>query len=122
MSERRVIRLLNSVELTPRQMAQRRYRRKAKGRAANQRAFAKWLAKPENRAHNIARVRKWAQENQARCRVYKRIYKRSTYQPHGLPAGTGQLQYTRQCDCGKVVRGNAFTNHVRACRAAKVAA
>ena len=74
MTERRVVRLLaEPPELTSRQLAQRKYRASAKGKAAAARALAVQRAKPEFATKVYARVKRWRHAHPMRYRVYCRI-------------------------------------------------
>jgi len=71
----RVVNLLGPIrDESATRRAQRKYRRTAKGRAAQARAYAKWIARPENRAKAIARSIKWARDNPIAKRVYGRVW------------------------------------------------
>jgi len=71
----RTVRLLKpKSDAWKRRASQRRYRKTAKGRAAQARASAKWYAKPENRARALARSAAWYQANKERKRSYQRVW------------------------------------------------
>lgn len=71
---RRIVRLLKDPpELTPRQLAQRKYRASAKGKAAQARSLAVQRAKPTHAAKVYARVKRWRRANAVHYRVYNRI-------------------------------------------------
>lgn len=74
MIRRRIVRLLDPPELTPRQLAQKRYQRSAKGKAAARRHYAKKRQDAAYVAANRARVRAWNHANKALRRVYKRTW------------------------------------------------
>lgn len=70
----RIVRLLDPPELTPRQLAQRRYQASAKGKAAVARQRAKQALRAEWRAAEVRRVVRWEQANRITRRVYKRTW------------------------------------------------
>ena len=73
----RLVSLLTpKIEPTARQRAQRKYRKSAKGRAANARARDKRRLNPLARKAAIARVVRWRRENPVHVRVYDRIRRR----------------------------------------------
>jgi hypothetical protein len=75
---KRVIRLLDDpVELTPRQLAQKKYWESAKGKAAHARYLAKMRLDPAWRAREAARAKAWKERNALRARVYKRIWQQT---------------------------------------------
>lgn len=73
----RIVRLLDPPELTPRQLAQRKYQQSAKGKAALARYREKVRHEPAYKARTIARVRAWEQANRIRRLVYKRVWDRT---------------------------------------------
>lgn len=74
---RRIVRLLaEPPKLTRRQLAQRKYKQSAKGRAASARAKAKQRLKPDHPAKEYARVKAWRVTNAVHYRVYNRVYRR----------------------------------------------
>jgi hypothetical protein len=74
---RRIVQLLDPVELTPRQLAQRRYQQSHKGKAAGRRYYAKKRQEPAYRAAACERVRKYDALNRPMRRVYKRTWNRA---------------------------------------------
>ncbi len=72
---RRVV-LLDGLELTGRQKAQKKYRESPKGRAAQRRSKRKRRADPVKRAVDHLRVREWKKTHVMQQRVYQRIYQR----------------------------------------------
>ncbi len=74
MNRRLVLLLSDPVELTPRQLAQRRYQRSLKGRIAGRRYQRKKRQDAAFRAAETARVNKWNMANRLRRRVYKRTW------------------------------------------------
>ena len=85
--KRRVVLLLSAPELTPRQLAQRKYQKSVKGRAASRRYQRKRLKEPAYAAANRERVNAWNKANRATRRVYKRIWQRTNKQrPHSYPS------------------------------------
>lgn len=74
----RIVRLLDPPELTPRQLAQRRYQQSAKGKAASARWIAKKRLDAAYRAANVIRAAEWAKKNPMRRRVYKRVWQQTT--------------------------------------------
>ena len=71
----RTVRLLKPErELTPRQLAQRKYRRSAKGKAAQARAWAKWYGNLLNHLAHNAKADKYHKEIGVNWRVYQRIW------------------------------------------------
>jgi hypothetical protein len=89
---RRIVRLLDPPELTPRQLAQRRYQQSPKGRAAARRHQRKRRQDAAFRAAEVLRVRAWEAANPVRRRVYKRTWdqarKRAEYRQDTLSEGT----------------------------------
>ena len=79
----RLVSLLKRNVLTPRQLAQKKYRATAKGKAACARAREKAKQKPGYVEANRTRVRQWSNENRAIRRVYERIWRRKHYQKTG---------------------------------------
>jgi hypothetical protein len=73
---RRVVRLLDPPELTPRQLAQRRYQKSLKGKAAARRHQRKRRQDAAFRAAEVLRVRAWEAANPVQRRVYKRTWDR----------------------------------------------
>lgn len=73
---RRIVKLLDVTELTPRQLAQKRYQQSPKGKAANRRHQRKRRQDPAFRAAEAARVAKWNKANALQRRVYKRVWQR----------------------------------------------
>ena len=73
---KRTIHLLDAPELTPRQIAQRKYQKSLKGRQANRRYQRKRRQDAAFRAAEVAKVAEWAKANRERLRVYKRVYGR----------------------------------------------
>lgn len=74
MSARRIVRLLDpKAEPTPRQLAQRKYRASAKGRAAAARSLAVKRARPDHGRKEYARVKRWRHANRMHYRVYNRV-------------------------------------------------
>lgn len=71
---RRIVRLLDPPELTPRQLAQRKYRASLKGKAASRRYQRKRRQDAAYRAQESARVLAWDRANRATRRVYKRVW------------------------------------------------
>lgn len=88
MIQRRVVRLLaDPPALTPRQIAQRKYRASAKGRAAAARSRAVQREKPGQVAKDYARVKRWRRANALHYRVYNRVYRaRKRRTERGAPA------------------------------------
>lgn len=72
----RIVRLLDVTELTPRQLAQKRYQQSHKGKAAGRRYQRKKRLDPAFRAAEAARVSAWQKANPTARRVYKRIWQR----------------------------------------------
>lgn len=78
MTERRIVRLLDDpVELTPRQLAQRKYWNSPKGKAAHARYLEKKRQDPAWRAGEAARAKAWKAKNAQRARVYKRVWQQT---------------------------------------------
>jgi hypothetical protein len=77
MIARRVVRLLDPPELTPRQLAQRRYQKSPKGRAAARRHQRKRRQDAAFRAAETARVMAYERANRHVRRVYKRIWQQA---------------------------------------------
>lgn len=73
---RRIVKLLDVTELTPRQLAQKRYQQSPKGKAANRRHQRKKRLDPAFRAAEAARVAAWNRANALTRRVYKRTWQR----------------------------------------------
>lgn len=74
----RIVRLLDDpVELTARQLAQRKYQASAKGKAALARYRAKKAQDPAWKAAEVARVTVWGKANVMTRRVYKRVWERT---------------------------------------------
>lgn len=70
---RRIVRLLDRTPLTPRQIAQRKYRASAKGKAADARSKVKERLKPGYQAKVYVRVKRWRHANALQYRVYNRV-------------------------------------------------
>lgn len=68
--------LADPVKLTPRQLAQRKYRASAKGKAADARSKAKERLKPNHQAKVYALVKRWRHANALHYRAYNRVYRR----------------------------------------------
>lgn len=74
---RRVIRLLDDPPvLTPKQLAQKKWRQGPKGRAATAREIAKRKADASEKAKKRARADAWEARNALHVRAYHRIYMR----------------------------------------------
>jgi hypothetical protein len=72
---KRIVRLLGPKrELTPRQIAQRRYQQSAKGKAAQERYRAKVAPLPEFKAKKVRYSVEYQRRNITTVRVYKRIW------------------------------------------------
>jgi hypothetical protein len=73
----RIVRLLDVTELTPRQLAQKRYGASAKGRAALARYRDKKRQDAAWRAAESARVKAWDAAHRLTRRVYKRTWQKT---------------------------------------------
>ena len=71
---RRVIRLLDPPELTPRQLQCQRYQASPAGKAAKARYRAKKKLDAEFRKKEVERVNAWRKANITRFRVYNRTW------------------------------------------------
>jgi hypothetical protein len=75
MGERRIVRLLDA--LTPTQLAQRRYKASAKGRAAQARARANQVRKdPSYWTKQLSRLDAWRRAHPEAVKVYQRVLAR----------------------------------------------
>lgn len=72
----RIVQLLDRKPLTRQQLAQRKYRATAKGKAAMARYRQKRALDAAWRTAEAERVRAWEEANPVRRRVYKRIWRR----------------------------------------------
>lgn len=68
----RLVKLLTS--LTPKQLAARKYKRSAKGRAAERRAMKKKMQNPAYVARKRQGTKDWKKRHADQVRVYHRIY------------------------------------------------
>lgn len=73
----RIVRLLDVTELTPRQLAQKRYGASAKGKAAHARFREKRRQDPAWMAAQSARVKAWDAAHRLTRRVYKRVWQQT---------------------------------------------
>lgn len=73
---RRLVLFLDPPELTPRQLAQKKYRESEKGRAARARTLAKQRAQADYRDKKAVRRKAWRARNAVLVRVYMRTYMR----------------------------------------------
>lgn len=74
----RIVHLLDPPELTPRQLAQKRYQQSAKGKAAAARGWQKRRQNASYRAQARERALAWQKANPMKRRVYKRTWQRMT--------------------------------------------